>query len=94
MDGDEMDNQASDDMMDDRQGMGQGQDIYGDEDEEQEFVELDEEQLRALLLQHQRIMNGEDPGEAICDENGEPIQLTQEEYEAALEQLQDPDLMR
>jgi hypothetical protein len=24
MDGDEMDNQASDDMMDDRQGMGQG----------------------------------------------------------------------
>jgi hypothetical protein len=30
-------------------------------------------------------MNGEDPGEAICDENGEPIQLTQEEYEAALE---------
>lgn len=43
MDGDEMDNQASDDMIDDRQGMGQGQDIYGDEDEEQEFVELDEE---------------------------------------------------
>ena len=75
--------------MDDEEEMDeQQQQMYGDEEEE-ELIEIDEEQLRALLLQHQRIMNGEDPGEAICDENGEPIQLTQEEYEAALSQLQD-----
>jgi len=30
------------------------------------------------------MMNGEDPGDPICDENGQPIQLSQEEYEAAL----------
>jgi hypothetical protein len=29
-------------------------------------------------------MNGEDPGDPIYDENGQPIELTQEEYEAAL----------
>jgi hypothetical protein len=34
-------------------------------------------------------MNGEDPGDPIYDENGQPIQLTQEEYEAALAQLQE-----
>lgn len=32
-------------------------------------------------------MNGEDPGEPIYDENGEPIVLTQEEYEDAIAQL-------
>lgn len=79
--------------MEDGDEMGDGQHMYGDEDEE-ELIEIDEEQLRALLLQHQRIMNGEDPGEAICDENGEPIELTQEEYEAALAQLQDQQNMR
>ena len=53
------------------------------------MIEIDEEQLKLLLLQHQRIMNGEDPGDPICDENGHPIQLSQEEYEAALAQLQE-----
>lgn len=52
------------------------------------MIEIDEEQLRQLLLQHQRIMNGEDAGDPIYDENGQPILLTQEEYEAALAQLQ------
>jgi hypothetical protein len=33
-------------------------------------------------------MAGEDPGPPICDANGVPIQLTQEEYEAALEAVQ------
>ena len=58
---------------------------YDDEDEG--MIEIDEEQLILLLQQHERIMNGEDPGEPIYDENGQPIQLSQEEYEAALETL-------
>lgn len=67
-----MDNQVDEDMMDDdHEAMGQ-QMMYGDEDEE-ELIEIDEEQLRDLLLQYQRQQNGEDPGEPICDENGEPI---------------------
>lgn len=34
-------------------------------------------------------MAGEDPGEPIRDENGQIIELTDEEYEAALQQLQE-----
>jgi len=33
-------------------------------------------------------LDGEDPGEPIYDENGQPIQLTAEEFEAAIAQLQ------
>lgn len=40
------------------------------------MIEIDEDQLKELLLQHQRLLNGEEPGEPICDDNGEPIQLT------------------
>jgi hypothetical protein len=48
---DNMDNQVDEDMMDDdHEAMGQ-QMMYGDEDEE-ELIEIDEEQLRALLLQY------------------------------------------
>ncbi len=47
---------------------------YDDEDEG--MIEIDEEQLILLLQQHERIMNGEDPGEPIYDENGQPIQLS------------------
>jgi hypothetical protein len=36
-------------MMEDGDEMGDGQHMYGDEDEE-ELIEIDEEQLRALLL--------------------------------------------
>ena len=57
------------------------------------MIEIDEDQLRQLLRQHQRIMNGEDPGDPIYDERGEPILLTQEEYEAARAQLNDEQLM-
>lgn len=62
------------------------EDMYGEEDEE-EMIEIEESKLHALLLQHERIRNGEDPGEPILDEHGQVIQLTDEEYEAALATL-------
>lgn len=80
-DEDEVNDQDEEENEDD-----QGYPEDGEEDEE--MIEIDEEQLRQLLLQHQRIMNGEDAGDPIYDENGQPILLTQEEYEAALAQLQ------
>jgi hypothetical protein len=60
--------------------------MYGEEDEE-EMIEIEESKLHALLQQHERIRNGEDPGEPILDEHGQVIQLTDEEYEAAVATL-------
>lgn len=76
------------DNLNDQDEGEEGEEYADNGDEEEEMIEIDEEQLRQLLLQHQRIMNGEDPGDPIYDENGQPILLTQEEYEAALAQFQ------
>jgi hypothetical protein len=47
------------------------------------MLEIDEDQLRQLIVQYQQNMAGQ-PGSPIYNEDGEPIQLSHEEYEAAL----------
>lgn len=51
----------------------ENQDV-GEEDDE-EMIEIDEDQLRQLLIQHQRNLEGQDGGEPIYDEDGNPIEL-------------------
>lgn len=58
------------------------------DDGEDHTIEIGAEQLEALLRQHERRMRGEDPGEPILDENGDPIELTDEEYQQALAQFE------
>jgi len=40
-----------------------------------------------LIYQHQRRQAGEDPGEPIYDENGQPIVLSDDELQQAIAQL-------
>lgn len=51
------------------------------------MLEIDENQLHALIIQYQQQMAGQ-PTEPIYNEDGEPIQLSHEEYEAALTHFQ------
>ena len=60
---------------------------YDDEDDEENMLEIDENQLRDLIIQFEQEQRGI-PTEPILNENGEPIKLNQEEYEAALRHFQ------
>lgn len=49
---------------------------YEDDEEDGEMLEIDENQLHALIIQYQQQMAGQ-PTEPIYNEDGEPIQLNQ-----------------
>ncbi len=86
----EMDEDDIDDEHDDeaRQHYQYDQEQYSEGEEgEDQTIEIGAEQLEALLRQHERRQRGEDPGEPILDENGDPIELTDEEYQEALAQF-------
>lgn len=66
-------------------------DVYDQEmdyDDEENVIEIGPEQLEALLWRYQAKQRGEEPGEPILDSNGNIIELTDEEAEQALAQLQ------
>ena len=70
--------------------MDEGQDYdqneYDNEDEDPVY-EISENVLRQLIYQHQRREAGEDPGEPIYDDNGQPIVLSDDELQQAIAQL-------
>lgn len=57
-----------------------------DEDDENNYLRIDEDQLHALIVQYEQQMQGL-PTEPIYNQDGELIVLNQEEYELALQQF-------
>ena len=68
--------------------------MEGENEDDGEVIEIGQDQLEALLLRYQAKKRGEDPGPPILDENGEPIELTDQEAEIALQHYYEEAQMR